>query len=278
MSLPVVKTSTPAVNPAAFKYWPDAPPKKLQELHRIFQIQYMVPPKIPAPNKESGTVPVFSRNLYVLKTHPHDATARGELWREMPERYEEPLRRLIYQMDMYIYATAAIAYNKAPHYSPDYVKKDKEGTDLLRDYLKYTDTVMDEIWAEVLVAKRANEVTRDWRSKIFDDWLLKEFYVGKHSPSALIQHGAVSTETMPEDLGEYIYTLADKWIMTSGIIDWATYDESMPAWHSGTSANWSFGGLPDTTKVQIIGHVIAWCKGHSVLVDADVAEDDEGVI
>jgi hypothetical protein len=122
----------------------------------------------------------------------------------MPERYEEPLRRIIYQMDMYIYTTAAIAYNKAPHYSPDYVKNDKEGTELLRDYLKYTDTVMDAIWEEVLVAKQANEVTRDWRSKIFDDWLLKEFYVGKHSPAALIQHGAVNTEIKPEDLGEYI--------------------------------------------------------------------------
>jgi hypothetical protein len=52
----------------------------------------------------------------------------------------------------------------------------------------------------------------------------------------------------------------------------------MPAWHSGTSANWSFGGLPDATKLEIIGHVIAWCKGHNVLIDADVVEDDEGVI
>jgi hypothetical protein len=203
MALPIVKVPIPAVDPSAFKYWPDAPPKRMQELHLIFQIQYTVPQEIPKEYEASGTVPVLSRNLYIMKARPNDVAARGRLWRELPHRYEEPLRRIIYQMNLYIYVTSALTDKKAPQYSPEYVDQDREATDILRDYLKYTDTVMDEIWDEVLKATEANEFNPDWRSKVFDEWLLKEYYVKKHSPLALIQHGAINTDIKPEDLGMY---------------------------------------------------------------------------
>jgi hypothetical protein len=106
-------------------------------------------------------------------------------------------------MNRYIYVTMAITDKKAPHYSPEYVNQDQDATDILRCYLKYTDVVMDEIWDEVLKATKAKKINGAWHSTVFDEWLLKEYHVKKHFPAALIQHGAINTDTMPEDLGMY---------------------------------------------------------------------------
>ena len=110
-------------------------------------------------------------------------------------------------MDLYIFVAEAIVDRTTSQFSATYATKYKSGVTLLKNYLKYTDTVMDMMWEEARLATQKNEMKVDWRSKILDQWLLMEFFVKQHSPVALAQHQKqnlpLDMAALPESLGVF---------------------------------------------------------------------------
>lgn len=69
--------------------------------------------------------------------------------------------------------------------------------DELRNYIAYTDNVLDAIWEEA--NDEGDAINADWRSDTLDKWLIIEYYVGRHSPDDL---SAYDSEHDPLDNDE----------------------------------------------------------------------------
>lgn len=271
MSLPVIRSGLPSVDPLMLKHWPDSTLTKIQDFGAIFQIQFYIPSPAPSDLEKDGQLVVMSQNLYVLKRHPNSSQAQGKFWRYIPSFYNEFLHRLIYRMDLYIFVTEAIVDRTTPHFSTTYSTQYQSGVVLLKDYLKYTDTVMDAIWEEARIALNNDEMTLDWRSKILDQWLLKEYFIHQHSPAALFQHDVqklpLDMTALPEHLGMFFFSYDITLLIISLNSDWSLYETKVLPWHSGKTYDWSFSTLTLSEKVALIPQVLLWCEKMIANVD-----------
>jgi hypothetical protein len=65
----------------------------------------------------------------------------------------------------------------------------------LKKYLGYMEKVLDNVWRE---AHEELDIGVDWRSPTLDDWMAKEFFVGRHSDSQM--EAWLAQNTLPSSI------------------------------------------------------------------------------
>jgi hypothetical protein len=184
-------------------HWKKSPPNS-HALSLIRQVRYEL--KFDE-DENDGMLDVFEVNT--LK--PKDK--QRSHWRRFPASYLTFLKRIIYQIDLYIDSHDKIIEScPKSSYSANAIRK-------LKHYIQYLDNVIMQIWEDARSAAIKNELGPDWRCSSLDEWLRVEYHVKRHDISDVEKYTVESRDWLtsdPFELGKFTYISA--WCVTKNPI------------------------------------------------------------
>lgn len=214
--------------------WPKSTPTALK-MNNILQIQYEIRDDTKKPD---GMIDIWEQNIFARPvTENH--------WRWFPAAYSRFLMLFLYRFDFYS-ATYDLIHKGA-------LQATKEVTDELKKYIAYMDNIIMAVWEDCRQADNAGELNADWRSTDLDEWLLVEYYVGRHTDTAVEAFFARNTFTVldPMELSElkcYLLSLFGCIMFIISLADWMKYENEKPAWHTGTAVQNHFDGMTKSDR------------------------------
>jgi hypothetical protein len=145
----------------ASPYWSETVPN-IKQLKDIIQIHYYLRPHRDGPDAQ--LVDIWALNLFgkITNKNPY-------YWATFPNTYAIHFKRLFFRLELLKYVASL---PKGPTLDPTEAKR----------YLAHIDRTIDAMFDEAQDAMEAQEMNKDWRSSIFDRYLLVEFHAQRHTP------------------------------------------------------------------------------------------------
>lgn len=166
-------------------YWSDQVPGT-QKLNEIVQIEYYLRSQRGKQGDNFIDIWAFNTFAEVTKKNPY-------YWVTFPSSYSIHLQRLLFRLEVLKYVALA--------------PKGKSDLMDVKRYLAHLDRTIDAMFDDAKDVHEKNQMNKDWRSAIFDRYLVVEFHCQRHKPhdikSAIKGHPRLFDLTV-DDLSEYI--------------------------------------------------------------------------
>jgi len=206
--------------------WHKSLPNK-RDINDIEQIVYSLG------SKRDGLVAVFSRNIY------DKAQSKPEIWTWIPVTYSLHFSRTHYRIRLYLACIPHPGTNRDAH-------------DAVKQYLAYTDRVMEAFLTDAIDANAAKQMSESWSSPEFNAFLTIESFVNVHLPERIDDYMKKNNTDLIEDC-----EFSQK--------HWQEYTNTMDGILLGDCFNWDTRTLKDRGKIEEISDFVHdWAIGEEV--------------
>lgn len=162
-------------------YWPNTVPARFAAYNNCVQMTYTV---VEDPTHTEPGVQVHCQNIYAPA---NDIRSRFNYWRTFPVLYRDYLRRILYRLDLWVYALRTAMDPTMAGYNSRTAKDYSNAVKMIQRNLIYTDKILDNIFNKAHHMRINGTMTPGATFNALDKWLAREVFTsGMHSPDAYI--------------------------------------------------------------------------------------------